>query len=274
MTSALEMPAIAAESLRRLLYEAAHGGWEFPHLGGRALLDHVGREAVLEPGHRVADLSPGPGDAATYLTARYGCRVTAVGVDPRWAERCRARLSRLEPRWLSRLELRPESPESWHPAGGFTAACAFDALGRGLSPEAVSAAAGRALDPGGVLVWTVVTGGGEVEVHRERLAAGFAATFEGARLDTVNYLAERFCARVSTALARGRGEILHRHGDVAYTAWARWADSCHEAFARGRLAYLRCTARRRGGGAVPAAAYAARRAKKKKTTPHGKGHPR
>ena len=68
---------------RRVVYDPVHDGWEFTNMGGRHVLDYVGRLAQASPGRRVVELCSGLGDTCRYLARVFDCEVTGIELNPR-----------------------------------------------------------------------------------------------------------------------------------------------------------------------------------------------
>jgi SAM-dependent methyltransferase len=64
------------------------------HPGGRRSTEEVFEDAAFEAGHHVLDVGCGTGTTAIVIARRFGCRVTAVDVDPLMLERAEVAVRR------------------------------------------------------------------------------------------------------------------------------------------------------------------------------------
>jgi SAM-dependent methyltransferase len=240
----------AGEVWRTLVYEPVHGGWEFANMGGRRILDYLGRRARLGPESRVLELCAGTGACCVYLARRHGCHATGVELNARQVGHARVRLRQAPPAVARRVRVVRGDVAAWRSPHRYDAVFALDSLMLVPDLPATLAHARAALAPGGVMVVAEMIAGPRLDpalrVHaweedgilhlptpEEYRALLRDAGFASIRIHDVTHLAVRCWERVLAA-AQARGPECG--------GWAASARLYRDAFRDGVFRYARITA--------------------------------
>lgn len=245
---------------RRVVYDPVHGGWEFTNMGGRHVLDRVGRLAEASPGRSVVELCSGLGDTCRYLAREFDCRVTGVELNPHQIERAREKVAG-DAEAAGRIDFVESDVRSWEPARPFDVAFSLDSLMlvndvAGLLPKVHSA-----LRPGGAVALAEMTAGPNVTDELLKFVweldgmitvpapQGYVemlgeAGFSEVEVEDLTGLAEDCFRLMSAALNEQEGALLETMGAAEYEGWCKLTDFYHRCFLDGKFTYSLVTARR------------------------------
>ncbi|MFP5287464.1 MAG: methyltransferase domain-containing protein, partial [Thermoanaerobaculia bacterium] len=145
----LEYDDAADPYWRLTVYDAFHDGWWFANIGGRHVLDALGRFARLGPGSRALELCSGLADTCRYLASAFGCEVTGIEMNRYQVEQGLQRLEACDPQAAGRIRLLEGDVLEWRPDELYDAVCAFDSLMLLEDRQGALRTASAALRPGG-----------------------------------------------------------------------------------------------------------------------------
>ncbi|MEM7050100.1 MAG: class I SAM-dependent methyltransferase [Acidobacteriota bacterium] len=242
------------------VYGPVHGGWEFTNMGGRRVLDAIGRAGALAPDDRVLELCSGLGDTCRYLATHYPCQVTGVEMNPQQVAKAEAHRQRLDPQLAGRLSFVEADITVWSPEKTFDLVYALDSLILVDDLGAVLAGARRLLTTGRSFVLVEILAGPRVtDELREKIwredaminlltpaeyddALRLAGFRQVARRDRTD-LAVTCWQTIAEALAEHAEEIVSQQGEGALQGWTETARFYSRAFADGSLIYQQAEAR-------------------------------
>lgn len=247
---------------RRVVYEPVHGGWEFTNMGGRHILDYVGRQAESSSGGSVVELCSGLGDTCRYLASKFNCHVTGVEMNPRQLEQAREKLAR-DPAVLDKIDFVESDIRFWQPARLFDVAFTLDSLMLVNKVKEVLHRVRSALKPEGSIVLAEMTAGPKITDELREFVwqlDGMITVltpaeyqellketgFSDIEIKDVSELAEDSFARMSAALREQKNELLEQIDAGEYESWERLTDFYLKCFREGEFTYSRITARRPG----------------------------
>lgn len=245
---------------RRVVYDPVHGGWEFTNMGGRRVLDYVGRLAQASPGRRVVELCSGLGDTCRYLARGFDCHVTGVELNPRQLARAREKAGG-DAAAAGKIEFVESDIRSWEPARPFDVAFSLDSLMLVNDVKGVLPRVRAALEPGGAVALAEMTAGPKAtEELLERVweldgmitipePRGYVemleeAGFSDVAVSDLTGLAADCFRRMSGALREQKGALLETVGAAEHEGWSQLTDFYHGCFLDGRFTYSLVTARR------------------------------
>lgn len=252
----LEYDDAADPYWRLTVYDAFHDGWWFANIGGRHVLDALGRFAGLGPGSRVLELCSGLADTCRYLASAFGCEVTGVEMNRYQVEQGRQRLEARDPQAAGRVRLLEGDVLEWRPDELYDAVCAFDSLMLLEDRRGALRTASAALRPGGRALFADVLAGPNFTPRVERhiweedgilnlptpgqqrdllLATGFVDV-ELLDLTSLGVACFDAMARASEA---HRPVLVDAKGEERYESWLRNCRFYREAFGARALVYTR-----------------------------------
>jgi cyclopropane fatty-acyl-phospholipid synthase-like methyltransferase len=249
----------ANESWRLAVYDPVHEGWHFTNIGGRYVLDYIGRLTNLDGGMELLELGCGMADTCRYLVEHYSCRVTGVEMNQRQIETARARLAKAPPGVGERLRLIHADLRVWQPDRLYDLVYAIDSLM--LIPDLGKMLdKGRsALRPGGTLVIAdVIAGPGCTDRLRQQVwdLDGIITleTSEQYRTLLVQFgfadirikdLTELGIRCFTTIACAARRLAAHTNEPSARTSWEKWLEVAlfyERCFRERQLLYSRISA--------------------------------
>ncbi len=236
------------------VYAAFHDGWRFTNIGGRRVLDLLGREARLAEGVEVLELCSGLGDTCRYLAQHYSCHVTGIELNEHQFRQAVATRAGLDAELAARLRYVHADLLSWRPAAAFDAVYSVDALMFLDDRETALRTAHAALRPAGRLVLGEVIAGPHMSpAVREfiwdedgilnlpdadaqaRLLADCG--FTEIRHEDWSAMAETCFATMEATSLEHRQVLIEAKGEARYERWLRNAGLYRAAFRSGALAY-------------------------------------
>jgi SAM-dependent methyltransferase len=250
----LEYDDAADPYWRLTVYDAFHDGWWFANIGGRHVLDALGRFAGLGPGKRVLELCSGLADTCRYLASAFGCEVTGIEMNRYQVEQGRQRLETCDPQAAGRVRLLEGDVLEWRPDELYDAVCAFDSLMLLEDRQGALRTASAALRPGGRALFADVLAGPNFTPRVERhiweedgilnlptpgqqrdllLATGFV---DVELLDLTPLGVACFDAMVRASEAH-RPVLVDAKGEERYESWLRNCRFYREAFGERALVY-------------------------------------
>lgn len=255
----LEYDDAADPYWRHTVYDALHGGWWFSNIGGRRVLDFVGRYGRLGPGSRVLELCSGLGDTCAYLASRFGCEITGLEINHQQVLRARARQATRWPALRSRVRFLERDVLCWTPRRRFDLVYAIDALMLLEDRRRALAEAVKGLAPGGRLVLADVLAGprhtdavgrftwsedGILTPHTrgDQEALLRQLGLRRARSVDLTRAAESCFRRMDRAARRHRTTLVEAKGWARYLRWRRNARIYARCFRERSLEYVRIAA--------------------------------
>jgi len=251
----------AANALwRTVVYEPVHGGWGFTNMGGRTILDYVGRFAEASEGKRVLELCSGLGDTCCYLAEKFDCHVTGIELNRHQIGHARERVAQ-KPKLAEKVEFVEGDVRHWKPDQLFDVAFTLDSLMLVNSVDEILVNVHSALKPGGVVVLTEMTSGPNVtdellnliwridgmitvpppdEYHRMLIAAGFSEI----EIADVTDLAEDCFQQMAAAVQSQQEKLLETIDETEIGNWVKLTQFYLDCFRNERFSYSRITARR------------------------------
>jgi cyclopropane fatty-acyl-phospholipid synthase-like methyltransferase len=241
------------------VYGGLHGGWEFLNLGGSRALEIIAQSTGGIKGKRVLELCAGQAAPARYLAHKYGCRVTAVEMNPGQVANARARVAELDEETAALVEIVEADVLSYQPSDAFEVVFSMDsamlipdlprllevssrALRAGGRMELITIGAGPFMDEKTrAFAWDIdgmlslLTMGEWVRLFEE---AGFSAI----RAEDITALAIENSKKLDAALLENREEIERAEGRETFLGWMNVGAAYLAAFSRGSLSYLHVSA--------------------------------
>ena len=246
----------AADAYWRLtVYDSVHEGWWFASIGGRTVLDFIGRRAALSERSRALEFCSGIGDTCRYLASHFGCTVQGIEINQHQIARARARVRDADRHIAERIDFVQGDVLEWRASSGYDVVYAIDALMLLEQRRRALETARAALRTTGSLIFAEVLAGPRmtttvrdfvreedgiinlptVEEQKQMLAsAGFT------RIESVDRtgLAERCFDRVELATRKHAPTLIQAKGRARYARWLRNARLYQRRFKERSLVYV------------------------------------
>src|SRR5271165_472701 len=241
------------------VYGGLHEGWEFLNLGGSRALEIIAESAGEIKGKCVLELCAGQAAPARYLASKYGCRVTAVEMNPGQVANARARVAELDEETAALVEIVEADVLSYEPARSYDVVFSMDsamlipdvprllevsrqALRAGGRMELITIGAGPFVDEKTrAFAWDIdgmlslLSMGEWVRLFQE---AGFSAIGG----EDITTLAIENSKKLDAALLENRDAIERAEGRETFLGWMNVGAAYLAAFSRGSLSYLHLSA--------------------------------
>lgn len=248
----LEYDAATDPYWRLTVYDAVHDGRMFSNIGGRQVLDFVGRYGRVGRDSRVLELCSGLGDTCSYLASSFECRVTGVEMNASQIEQARALASHMGHGPLVRF-LHADVLE-WTPNSRFDVAYAVDSMMLIEDIRRLLKSARQALGRSGRLVVADVLAGPGIDqaVRRfvweedgiiclpdraEQESLLRACGFEAAEFHDLTALARECFEKVAAASRVHAATLIAAKGEQRYRRWVANALRYRDFFRERALTY-------------------------------------
>lgn len=244
---------------RIAVYGGLHGGWEFLNLGGRGALERIAESARVAPGVRVLELCAGQAAPARYLAHHYGCRVTAVEINPGQVANARARLAELDPQTAALVDIVEADVLSYEPSTSYDLVFSMDSAMLIPDLPQLLEVSHRALRPGGRMELITIGAGPFIDDKTRSFAweidgmlslftmAEWMSMFEqteftAIRGEDITALAIANSKKLDAALLQNRDAIERAEGRESFLGWLNVGAVYLSAFSREHLSYLHLSA--------------------------------
>jgi cyclopropane fatty-acyl-phospholipid synthase-like methyltransferase len=144
---------------RLAVYDPVHGGRRFTNIGGRYVLDQIGRYAGCGPDTRAVELCCGMGDTCTYLAEQFGCRVLGFDLNANQIRRALERAATLPADVAARLTFLRKDARAWDDREAHDLVYCIESLMLVNDVPGVIGRAAGALRPRGSLLLAELTAG-------------------------------------------------------------------------------------------------------------------